>query len=735
MSPLTGNRKMMDSIAPRFIPPIQTFLYHPHLVKAMASTTFEVIHRDGLARIGKFTTPHGTVTTPTLLPVINPSTISVSVETMKSMGAEMIITNSYIIHSTPNLREKALEHGVHSLVGDIPVMTDSGTFQMYMYGKVKVNNDQIVGFQRDIGSDVGTILDVFTLPESDHEKARGEAEETLERARTGVSLKGEMALAGPVQGGIYPDLREWHARELSALDLDFHPVGGVVPLMENYRYRALSEIIIGAKKGLNPSRPVHLFGAGHPMIFPLAAYLGCDFFDSASYIKYARDDRMMFWNGTRKLQDIHELWCPCPVCSSSSIGEIRSLPDEERARQLALHNLHISFSEIRRIRDAIKYGDLRELVEARLRENPHLLPVFQVLKEHSDYLERFEPVSRRSAFYFAGPESLDRPNVLRYTRRFYSRFMPSRRDDKRIMILLEEGEKPYSRNHRQTIENVRDVTDARFMVNSIFGPVPLELDEMYPLAQTVIPRSLDAGTLDRMNRTMETYSHSLPTGLGIVWDGDGTLEVLEMFTGTDASTSGAGIMAGEVEGTPEGERIEGTIDCAGNERGEKNEIRNESTIKYRDDLARVRAVADMQFGEGARRLIAGDVRIVCSRKTGKIRNVHVNGEHILSMRAHDGLFTLKPAGAKLLQELFPAPRLRVVVEDDEVAEYLRQGKNTFARFVSEMDPGLRPMDEVMVVNSNDELLAIGQVVLVREEALAFSRGIAVKVREGVDGKD
>jgi 7-cyano-7-deazaguanine tRNA-ribosyltransferase len=713
----------------------------------MAKTSFEVKHRDGLARIGSFSTPHGTVTTPTLLPVINPSILQVSVDTMKKIGAEMIITNSYIIHNNERLKEQALEKGVHSLVGDIPIMTDSGTFQMYVYGKVKVTNEEIINFQRTIGSDVGTILDVFTIPSTPHDVAEKEAAETLERARAGVDLKGDMALAGPVQGGVHPDLREWHARELSKLDLDFHPVGGVVPLMENGWYRQLSEVIIGAKKGLIPSRPVHLFGAGHPMIFPLAAYFGCDFFDSASYVKFAKDDRMMFWNGTKRLADINELWCPCPVCSGITIGELRGLSKQERVEKLSLHNLHVSFSEIKRIRDAIKYGDLRELVEARLRENPNLLPVLKVMKDHASYLEQFEPVTRRSAFYFTGQGSFNRPNLIRFKNRVSTRYMPSRRNDSRVMVLLDEGEKPYSRAHAGTIQQVREIADTQFFVNSIFGPVPLELDEMYPIAQTVIPNVLDGRTRMLMAKEMETFSHSLPGGLGLVWDGENTLEALRMVTGKQRGEQHGEQREGEHREQREGGHGEQMIN---------KDISDESTPPSEDSekvnadrsaprtadnydgrdmrtrlVERVRAVVDMQFGEGAHRMLDGDVKIRTSRKTGKIRNVLVDGDHVLSMRAHDGLFTLKPIGAKRLMELFPAPCLRATV-DDEVAEYLREGRNAFAKFTLDMDPELRPMDEVIVVNSLDEFLAIGQVILVRDEALAFERGISVKVRVGAD---
>jgi len=690
----------------------------------MPSTSFEVKHRDGLARIGRFTTPHGTVTTPTLLPVINPSTMPVPVETMRSIGARMVITNSYIIHNNNILREKALEKGVHSLIGDLPIMTDSGTFQMYVYGRVRVTNEEIIEFQRRIGSDVGTILDVFTIPETDQDQARIEAEETLKRAEKGASLKGEMALAGTVQGGIHPELREWHARELSKLDLDFHPVGGVVPLMENGRYHTLVEIIMAAKKGLIPSRPVHLFGAGHPIVFPLAAYLGCDFFDSASYIKYAKDDRMMFPNGTRKLKDIHELGCCCPICSTSTPEDLRSLPEEERVRNLAIHNLHVSFAEIRRVRNAIRYGDLRELVESRLRENPELLPVFELLEKEKTHLEKFEPITRRSAFYYTGSESLFRPNVTRYLGRFHSRFMRSRRNDERIIVLLEENDKPYSRVYADVIRQVREIVDARFFVNSVFGPVPIELDEMYPIAQSVIPKRLEARTVEIMRKTMESFSHSLPPGLGIIWDGEGTLEFLRMVAGDrkyvmDKETDG---QAGESQWKKDMERD--------GELSREKDIELDRKREGERDKERIMAVADIQFGEGARNIFHGELQVVKSRRTGKIRNILVDGEHVVSMRAHDGLFTLKPPGARRLMIQFPSPELRVIVQDD-AAEFISEGKNVFAKFVIEMDPGLRPMDETIVVDSEDRLLGIGQVVLIREEAKAFQRGIAVKVRDGV----
>lgn len=77
---------------------------------------FELKERDGLARICEFTTPHGKVTTPMLLPVVNPNFRTIAPSEMRErMGVHMIITNSYIIRSTGALRERAEKSGVHDL--------------------------------------------------------------------------------------------------------------------------------------------------------------------------------------------------------------------------------------------------------------------------------------------------------------------------------------------------------------------------------------------------------------------------------------------------------------------------------------------------------------------------------------------------------------------------------------------------------------------------------------------
>ncbi|MEF8848848.1 MAG: tRNA-guanine transglycosylase [Candidatus Thermoplasmatota archaeon] len=130
---------------------------------------FEIKDRDAAGRICKFTTKHGSITSPALLPVINPNKITISPKEMKKkFKVEIIITNSYIIKQNTNLRKKALKKGIHNLLDfHGPIMTDSGTFQSYVYGDVKLDPLEIVEFQKNIGSDIGTILDLFALPDQE----------------------------------------------------------------------------------------------------------------------------------------------------------------------------------------------------------------------------------------------------------------------------------------------------------------------------------------------------------------------------------------------------------------------------------------------------------------------------------------------------------------------------------------------------------------------------------------
>ena len=98
-------------------------------------------------------------------------------------GFEALITNSYVIWKHEPLKEQALADGVHELL-DYPglIMTDSGTFQNYIYGDVEVGVEEIVNFQREIGVDIATMLDVFGTPDMTKEEVEDAVKETISRS-------------------------------------------------------------------------------------------------------------------------------------------------------------------------------------------------------------------------------------------------------------------------------------------------------------------------------------------------------------------------------------------------------------------------------------------------------------------------------------------------------------------------------------------------------------------------
>jgi len=371
---------------------------------------FDINKRDGLARLGRIKTKHGVLDTPTLLPVVNPKILTLSMKELKECGSQGIITNSYIINKNFELKEIAEEKGVHGLLDwNGPIMTDSGTFQSHVYGEIDMKAEKILDFQKKIGVDIGTVLDVFCEPETRFEEAKKELEETQRRIEESDKNKGSIFLAAPIQGGRHLDLRLKAAQMASQTGADVFPIGGVVPLMEKNNFELLTEVIIAAKKGLDISRPVHLFGCGHPMLFALASFLGCDLFDSASYAKFAARDSLMFTWGTRNLEELETIPSEFSAAPGIAIDELKTMAKKDRQKIIAKHNLIVSFTELERVKQAIHDGLLWELVENRLRNSPALMKVFDVVQSEIDWLSNFEPAYRYKTPIKTGLESNIRP--------------------------------------------------------------------------------------------------------------------------------------------------------------------------------------------------------------------------------------------------------------------------------------------------------------------------------------
>jgi 7-cyano-7-deazaguanine tRNA-ribosyltransferase len=375
---------------------------------------FGLKDRDAAGRIGEIKINNKKIETPVLLPVINPNLDYNWI--LNEFKVDAFITNAYILYKKH--KEDVEKKGIHKFFNfEGLIVTDSGSFQLMNYGDIDVNNKEIVEFQEKIGVDIGTFLDIPTKPDKTYEEALRDLEITISRGIEALNIRKKIALNGTIQGGIYKDLREKAAYEFSKLDFDVHPIGGIVPLMINYDFETLVRVFMWARVNLPSNRPVHAFGAGHPLIMPLLVALGTDIFDSASYSLFAKEKRYITPFRTLNLDKMNYLPCNCPVCSRYSLKEVK-----ESTRLIEMHNLYVLFEEIKRIKEYIKEGWLWEYVIIKAHSNPSLYRATRwVLENFQKYLQEKDPIRKRSGIFWQGDWTELRPEILRAKKRLKER--------------------------------------------------------------------------------------------------------------------------------------------------------------------------------------------------------------------------------------------------------------------------------------------------------------------------
>jgi 7-cyano-7-deazaguanine tRNA-ribosyltransferase len=476
--------------------------------------SFEIKDKDLLGRIGKLKTKSCTVETPLLFPVINPNIQLIPPKKLKdTFGFEAVITNAYILKK--RFQNQPAEQGLHKFLGfDGAVMTDSGAYQILVYGDIEVSQAEIVRYQEQIGSDIATILDIPTGWKITQDQAAKTVQKTIKRAKEFFKTKtrDDILWVGPVQGGRHLNLVAGSAKEMGKLPFQVHALGSPTEVMENYRFDVLVDMILTAKKSLPLDRPLHLFGAGHPFMFSLAVALGCDLFDSAAYALYARENRYMTENGTWRLSELDYFPCDCPKCASATPQEVMAKPPKERETFLAEHNLYVCAAELKRIKQAIRDGRLWEHVEMRTHAHPALFTALKKLKNHKGFIEKYSPATKKSGLFFFSQVSLSRPEVSHYRKRLQKRYSPP--ENARILLLAQQTrKKPFHKAHefnrvKQVFKRLGEELAADIHVcfyAAPFGVIPLELDEVYPLSQHEITLPLDRETVDYVAAQASEY--------------------------------------------------------------------------------------------------------------------------------------------------------------------------------------------------------------------------------------
>lgn len=360
----------------------------------MAACSFEVVARDGEARAGRLSTPHGEVETPAFMAVATYGAVrGVTPDELRGLGAQMLLANTYHLHERPGEDVVARAGGLHGFTGwDGPWLTDSGGFQALSLGsRVQIDEDGVtfasavdgtrrrltpesaVAIQEALGADVAVVLD-HCIPSApapgrggDLRPAWREAmERSLRWAERGAKARrrADQALFGIVQGGADPELRRESARGTAALGFDGYAHGG---LGLGEAGAARSELLALTHAQLPPGAPRYLMGIGKPEDLLAAVERGVDLFDCVVPTRNGRHGVLFTSAGRLSLRNARfredpapaDPECDCPACTRFPIAYLRHLfacGDLLGPRLATLHNLRFYYRLLGGARAAIAAG-------------------------------------------------------------------------------------------------------------------------------------------------------------------------------------------------------------------------------------------------------------------------------------------------------------------------------------------------------------------------------------------
>ena len=362
---------------------------------------FKVIKTEGLARRGEFTCPHGTVQTPVFMNVGTQGAIkgAVSAHDLKEIGCQIELSNTYHLHLRPGDKLIKEMGGLHRFMRwDGPILTDSGGFQVFSLASMRKIKEEGVTFashidgrrifmgpeesmqiQSNLGSDIAMAFDECVENPAPYDYVKQSCERTLrwlqrckvEHDRLNTlqdTVNPQQQLFGINQGGIVPDLRVWHMKEIAKLDCDGYAIGG---LAVGEPAETMYEIIDAVEPYMPTDKPRYLMGVGTPVNILEAVARGVDMFDCVLPARNARHGKLYTWQGAMNIKNEKyknddrpiDPACDCPACRSFSRAYLRHLfaAGEMLGMRLAvIHNLHFYNELMVKIRQALEEGRFTE---------------------------------------------------------------------------------------------------------------------------------------------------------------------------------------------------------------------------------------------------------------------------------------------------------------------------------------------------------------------------------------
>ncbi|HNT57776.1 MAG TPA: tRNA guanosine(34) transglycosylase Tgt [Syntrophales bacterium] len=357
----------------------------------MTPFSFRLLRKDPAtkARLGLMKTAHGLVQTPAFMPVGTQGTVKgLLPETVRELGAQMILANTYHLYLRPGHRLIEDMGGLHRFMNwPGPILTDSGGFQVHsLAGLRKISEEGVlfqshidgsrhvltpekaVEIQESLGSDIMMCFDECTPYSADHDYARKSMERTLRWAKRCRDARktGRGALFGIIQGGMYPDLREKSVEETVKTGFDGYALGG---LSVGETKEDMLRVVEIAEPLLPDDRPRYVMGVGMPEDILACVTRGIDLFDCVLPTRTARNG-MLFTN-SGKLVIRHAQYrndegpvdgdCDCYTCRHYSRAYLRHLFMAGEILALVLntiHNVRYYMRFMETLRAAIRSGEM-----------------------------------------------------------------------------------------------------------------------------------------------------------------------------------------------------------------------------------------------------------------------------------------------------------------------------------------------------------------------------------------
>src|SRR4051795_3151870 len=361
---------------------------------------FELHARDGEARTGRLTTPHGVVRTPAFMPVGTAGAMKgMHWREVRDAGADIVLGNTYHLMLRPGAERIAALGGLQKFTGwNGPMLTDSGGFQVMSLAQLRklsepgvtfrshidgssheLSPERSIEIQRLLGSDIAMQLDeCVRLPAEcgDIERAMQLSLRWGERSRRAFeSAPPGYMLFGIAQGGDVPELRRASARGM--VDTGFHgyAIGG---LAVGEPQAVMLAMIEATEPELPADRPRYLMGVGTPEDLLEAVARGIDMFDCVMPTRNGRHGVAFTRHGPINLKNARHADDPRPLDEQSAYSATRSysraylhhlVRSGETLRAMLLSEINIAYYQdlMRRIRDAVAqgtFGQFRETVRA-----------------------------------------------------------------------------------------------------------------------------------------------------------------------------------------------------------------------------------------------------------------------------------------------------------------------------------------------------------------------------------